>query len=301
MTRFYLDAINILLLTSAISAIEYPVGITNCGVNSWFQSTPKRAVTMNQGTTEIMLALKLADKMVGTAYLDDEIWSELESDYKKVPVLSDTYPTAEKLLSVQPDFIYAAYSSAFATSHVNYTEYFLDTECSLVVNRTNGPRYHCREELNAKGVQTYLQRTACEEVEHRPTDTQTLQTLYSEIWEISNIFNVYEHGRLLIDSIEKHFKDAAAVVATKDKNASPYSVLWLDMWHEETPFVGACCGSINTIIESSGAKNIFDDQAVEEKKNWDRVTWANVTARDPDLIVLIDASWAPAGKFFILK
>ena len=47
------------------------IGISNCGVQSWVQEPPKRVVTMNQGTTEVMLALGLEDSMVGTAYLDD--------------------------------------------------------------------------------------------------------------------------------------------------------------------------------------------------------------------------------------
>jgi iron complex transport system substrate-binding protein len=38
---------------------------------------------MNQGTTEIMLALDLADGMVGTAYLDDYIWYELEAESRQ--------------------------------------------------------------------------------------------------------------------------------------------------------------------------------------------------------------------------
>mmetsp|Transcript_6174 Transcript_6174/g.10213 ORF Transcript_6174/g.10213 Transcript_6174/m.10213 type:complete len:142 (-) Transcript_6174:2-427(-) len=126
----------IVLSSSAvsISALDYPVGITNCGVQSWINSPPQRAVTMNQGTTEIMLALDLADRMVGTAYLDDYIWSELADDYNKVPVLSDSYPDIDTLLSTDPDFVYASYSSAFATSHVNYTQ-FIESECDLVITK----------------------------------------------------------------------------------------------------------------------------------------------------------------------
>ena len=122
------------LLPTLVSSLDYPVGITNCGVQSWIDNPPKRAVTMNQGTTELMLALNLSDHMVGTAYLDDYIWSELEDDYNKVPVLSDSYPDIDTLIGVQPDFVYASYSSAFATSHVNYTQ-FIEGECDLVIER----------------------------------------------------------------------------------------------------------------------------------------------------------------------
>lgn len=85
------------LLLWTAGAVNYPVGITNCGVSSWIDKTPQRAITMNQGTTEIMLALGLVDHLVGTAYLDDEIWQELAEDYAKVPVLSGGYPTPDQI------------------------------------------------------------------------------------------------------------------------------------------------------------------------------------------------------------
>jgi len=56
------------------SAVDYPVGgITNYGVPSLIQSTPERAVAMNQCTAEIILALNISDCLAGSAYLDDEI------------------------------------------------------------------------------------------------------------------------------------------------------------------------------------------------------------------------------------
>lgn len=46
--------------------------------------------------------------MAGSAYLNDEIWSELEDDYNKVPIVAnDSYPDIDILLLVEPDFVYA--------------------------------------------------------------------------------------------------------------------------------------------------------------------------------------------------
>ena len=213
----------------------------------------------------------------------------------KVPVLSDSYPDIDTLLGVDPDFVYASYSSAFATSHVNYTQ-FVDGECDLVIERKGENRSHCREELHDKGVQTYLQKPACELIEHRPAEISTIKTLYDEIWDIASIFSVYDNARKLVDSIEGHFQEAAAVAVGADPDIPPISVLWLDGWDPETPFVGSCCGSIQTIVERAGAKHIFDDQGIDDKKTWDSVSWDAIAERDPDLIVLVDASWDLAGK-----
>ena len=48
---------------------------------------------MNQPATEIMLALGLQDRMIGTAYLDDAILPAYADAYATVPVLAKEYPS----------------------------------------------------------------------------------------------------------------------------------------------------------------------------------------------------------------
>jgi hypothetical protein len=185
----------LLAVPAVIDGLDYPIGITNCGIQSWIKSPPKRVVTMNQATTEVMLALGLADHMVGTAGMDDSIWFEYEADYEKIPVLAEGYPDIDTLLSVQPDFLYANWASAFAQDSVKYNESLPaeilgeDGQCDLVSeeameNPTSG---HCRAELHAAGIQTYLQKPYCELVKHRPTGgaKDTIPTLFNEIWDIA--------------------------------------------------------------------------------------------------------------------
>ena len=88
---------------------SYPLTYTSCGVDNTVSQAPSRVVTMNQGVTEFMLAMGLADKMVGTAYLDDAIWPQYAEDYASVPVLSSGYPTEAELVAANPDFILGSY------------------------------------------------------------------------------------------------------------------------------------------------------------------------------------------------
>ena len=60
---------------------------------------------MNQGVTEFMLAMGLADKIVGTAYLDDSIWPRYAAAYNEIPVFSSSYPYENTIMEVNPDFI----------------------------------------------------------------------------------------------------------------------------------------------------------------------------------------------------
>ena len=81
----------------AAGKAAFNVAIENCGFTQTFTAPPERAVSLTQHTTEIMLALGLQDKMVGTAYLDDAILPQYEAAYKQIPVLSDEYPSREVL------------------------------------------------------------------------------------------------------------------------------------------------------------------------------------------------------------
>jgi iron complex transport system substrate-binding protein len=288
----------VLALQSFADAVTFPVGITNCGIQSWIAKPPQRAVTMNQGTTEIMLALNLTDHMVGTAYLDDEIWSEVAEAYTKVPILSDTYPDIDTLMKANPDFVYASYKSAFQNgTSIHYSKHLGECDLTSAPENGDGPNTtYCRQELHDEGIQTYLQGPYCEFVEHQPADGTSVQVLYDEIWEIATIFNVPDEARTLIDSIEDHFEQAKRVSEKSNPDIPPIRILWLDGWDEESPFVGACCGSVNLIIESAGATNVFDDLGVDEKSSWESATWDDIEKLDPDLIVLVDASWDLAGE-----
>ena len=239
------------------NALAYPVGLTNCGESNWIQATPKRAVTMNQGATEVLLALNLSDHMAGTAYLDDEIWPELAESYAKVPVLSATYPNITTLMSVEPDFIFASYSSAFHQGEaIDYESVVGNCSLDLIAGKYDEGTISCRKELHDYGIQTYLQNPYCEKIEHR--NKVDMNTLFTEIWDMANAFDAHNEARQLIDSIEGHLEEAIQVAEFgKALNPTPIRVLWLDSWHDETPFVGACCGSVGLILESSGAENIF--------------------------------------------
>jgi iron complex transport system substrate-binding protein len=254
---------------------------------------------MNQGTTEVLLAMNLSDRMVGTAYLDDEIWPALAKSYATIPVLSETYPDIDTLMSVQPDFLFASYSSAFRLGEsLNYTRHI--GNCSLSIHAldsdgTNQTDWFCRKELHDFGIQTYLQSPYCETKEHRRP--ASMESLFAEIWDIANIFNAHDQARRLIDSVQDHLEQAREVAAYgKTLNSAPIRVLWLDSWDDETPFVGACCGSVNLILEHAGAVNVFDDLGVEDVKSWDSVSWTDVAEQDPDFIVLVDAAWDRADE-----
>ena len=85
-----------------------------------------------------MLALGLQDRLVGTAYLDDQMLPELADAYRQVPVLASQYPSREVLFAAKPDLLYAAYLSAFGRSGVGL-----------------------RADWKSRGIDTYLAPAGC--------------------------------------------------------------------------------------------------------------------------------------------
>ncbi|PZG02345.1 iron ABC transporter substrate-binding protein [Micromonospora deserti] len=244
--------------TAAAPAV--PVTVTTCGAPVAVAAPPKRAVTLNQPATEIMLALGLADRMAGTAYLDDAILPEHAAAYASVPVLSEKYPSKETLLDAEPDFVYASFQSAFGDEGVGD-----------------------RADLAGLGIGTYLSPAGCPK-QHRPA-TLTVDDVFAEIRDVAAVFGVPERAEKLI--AHQRARIAAAVRLGGGREVS---VLWWD-GGTDAPSVGACCGSPNMIISAVGIRNAFDDLA----GSWADTSWETAVERDPDVIVLVDASWDPAA------
>ena len=156
---------------------------TNCGVTTTLAKAPERVVALHQGSIELMLAMGLEDKMVGTASMDDEIWPRYKEAYDKLKILTpgghSGLPNETTIMAVQPDFIIGAYTSAFAEfrcdDKVNCENYRVSDSRAGIWADTVGPcdgensdyfpagdasnqaAYStCRPQLNAKGIGTWL-------------------------------------------------------------------------------------------------------------------------------------------------
>lgn len=243
------------------TATAAPVTIENCGVTQTFAAPPKRAVALNQHATEIMLALALQDRMVGTAYLDDTILPEFADAYAAIPVLAVEYPSREVFLNAQPDFVYGGFASAFSDEEGVGT----------------------RDGLRELGIATYLTTSYCER--GRPF---AMDDVYTDIRNIGAIFGVSERAEALVADLET---DLAAVVKAAAAEGTGRPMLLYDSG-DTAPFVGAGQGIPNFLIETIGGANIFADT----EGSWAEVSWEAVIDRAPEVIILVDATWSSAQE-----
>ncbi|WP_030377078.1 MULTISPECIES: ABC transporter substrate-binding protein [unclassified Streptomyces] len=241
---------------------EGSVTLTNCGHKVTLKSPPRRAVSLNQGTTEILLALGLADRMAGTATWTDPVMKGLEKENATVSRLADNNPSFEKVLDAEPDFVTASFVSTLGKGGVATRGQF--------------------EEL---GVPTYVSPSDCAAGKDNDSGGDgsrstplTLGTVYGEIRDLARAFGVDERGEKLVARLEKRVTDA-----TDGLDASGVSLMY---WfaNSQSPYLAGCCGAPGIITRAVGAENAFDDTHDE----WPQINWETVADRDPDVLVIGD-------------
>ncbi|HZK58881.1 MAG TPA: putative F420-0 ABC transporter substrate-binding protein [Cryobacterium sp.] len=245
--------------TSAPAAAAYPVTIDNCGTSVTVAGAPQRIVTIKSSTTELLLALGLGDRIVGSAFLDGPLPASLAQTGASLNVISDFLPDQEAVLGLRPDFIYGGWESNFSADGV-------------------GERDH----LAGLGIGTYVSPAACKGA--AMPDPLTFDTVFAEITEAGRIFGA---------------SDAAASLVAGEKaelaGLSPVAKKTTALWYSsgtDSPYVGAGIGSADMIMKAAGLTNVF--HSVHD--TWTSVGWESVIAANPDVIVLVDASWNTAAS-----
>jgi len=234
-----------------------PLTLSNCGVSVTFDAPPERVVTIKSTSTEMLLALGLGDRIVGTAFQDGPVPDEWADEAEGLPVLAEKMPSEEVVLETEPDLVYAGWESAFGPE-------------------TAGDR----AELASLGVNSYVQPAACQSAE-QPAKLD-FDEIFREIAEVADIFDV--DATALLDE-QKAELDAV------EPNDDGLTAFW---WSSgtDTPYVGGGIGAPELLLETNGLTNIAGDIDM----TWTPYGWESVLAADPDVLVLVDASWNSAQK-----
>ncbi|QMS86508.1 ABC transporter substrate-binding protein (plasmid) [Nostoc edaphicum CCNP1411] len=245
-----------------VAAKFTPVTIETCGITITYKQPPKRVITLNQPATEIMLALGLSAQMIGTAYLDDRILPEYQKTYSQIPVIADKYPSKEVLLGAEPDFVYGSFPGAFGKDAIGG-----------------------RKELLSLNINSYLAAGA---IEVCPQKRALVENIYSEIQDIGKIFGVSDRAVKLIAALKQELQDTQTKLG---KVNPPKRVFWYAS--ESPPYTVTVDSLPNQILEFAGGRNIFQEKA---KGTYITVNWEDVINRNPEIIILSDASWSPAKE-----
>ncbi|QIB49155.1 ABC transporter substrate-binding protein [Streptomyces aureoverticillatus] len=247
--------------TSDKARAGYPVTLTACGEQTKVKAPPKRAVSLDQGSTEILLSLGLADRMAGTGTWTDPVRKGLEKENAKVERLADRYPSLEKVLDKEPDFVSASFLYTVGKGGVADRAKFTELGVPVYVSPTD-----CAGKDNAG------------DDDGTRTKTLTMDTVYGEIRDLARVFDVPERGKKLIADLKSRTAKAA-----KSIDASGTSVMY---WfaNSEAPYIAGCCGAPGIITRELGVQNAFADTRAE----WPQINWETIAERDPDVLVIGD-------------
>lgn len=243
--------------TAAAPEPAGPLTLSNCGFEVTFDAAPERVVTIKSTSTEMLLALGLGDRIVGTAFPDGPVPDEWAAEAADIPVLADKLPSEEVVLDAEPDLVFAGWESAFTPDAAG-----------------------ARDELAALGVASYVQPAACQSAE-QPAKLD-FPEVFREIEEVAQIFDV--DASPLLDAQ----RDALEAIEPLEGDLTAF---W---WSSgtDTPYVGAGIGAPQLLLETAGLTNIAGDIPM----TWSPYGWESVLDADPDILVLVDASWNSAQK-----
>ncbi|WP_240034663.1 putative F420-0 ABC transporter substrate-binding protein [Glaciihabitans arcticus] len=238
------------------------VSIDNCGTKFSVDKAPERVITIKSTSTEMLLALGLGDRIIGTGFQDGPLPEEwADSD---IPVLSEMVPGQEAVLEEEPDFVYAGWESNFSPEGAGD-----------------------RAELQDLGVNTYVSPAACKEAAYKPAKLD-FDEIFDEITEVAMIFEA--DPSTLIEAQKE-------TVAGIDADERGLSALWYSSG-TDVPYVGAGIGAPQLVLETLGLENIAGD--IDD--TWSPFAWEAVVDANPDVIVLVDATWNTAeSKIALLE
>lgn len=211
---------------------------------------PKKAVSMSFATTEMMLALGLQDQMAGTAFKEEDIYKPLAEAYSKVPVLAEKWPSYEKLMSVNPDFV---------------------TGWEVPFTKRGIPA----EKITAAGIPIFVPDSM--------QDTNaTLETNFNDMLEYGKIFGKEDNAQKWVDSQKKKLE----MVQSKLKNLPEVNAFIFDS-EDGDPFT-VFEGYTTNILKLIGVKNVMSGQNVD--KTWAKTSWESFVKANPDYIIIVDYS-----------
>ncbi|GAA1519542.1 iron complex transport system substrate-binding protein [Agromyces terreus] len=245
---------------ASAAASGYPITVDNCGTEVTLEAAPERVLTVKSSTLELMLALGLADRVIGSAFSDGPVPDEYADAASGIDVVSDKVPSQEATLALEPDLVFAGWESNLSAEGAGE-----------------------RDALAKLGVASYVAPAACKEEGYMP-DPLTFDEVFREFGEAGDLFGVPDAAA---DLVAEQRADLDAI----EPNDDGLTALWYSSG-DDTPYVGAGIGAPQMIMGAAGLDNIAKDV----HDTWTSMSWEAIVDANPDVIVLVDAAWNTADQ-----
>ncbi|MDD9725192.1 ABC transporter substrate-binding protein [Roseovarius sp. SK2] len=245
---------------------NYPLNLTNCGVEVSFDAAPDSAVTIGQSATEILYSLGLATKVSGTSVWFNPVLPEFTEVNEGIERIADNDPSFESVAAKKPGLVAVQYEWHVGESGIVGT----------------------REMFHDIGIPTYIMPADCDTKDNSTggdgTRTGAFETasVYKGIRELSEIFDVQGAGETLVAELEAVEANAVARAEGVDLPDDLSAVFWFSSADLEIdPYVAGQLGAPGYMMGALGIENVIDSD-----EEWPTVGWETIARADPDIMVI---------------
>lgn len=245
---------------------KYPLTLENCRETITFNAAPKRVVAIGQTQTEILYALGLGDRVIGTAVWFSPVAKPYEAVNAKVKRLADNDPSFEAVLAQEPDLVTAMFEWHVGPNGiVGKRDQFAKVKVPAYVSPTD-----CVGKDNSgagDGVRTQM---------------FTMELVYRNIREFGAIFDVADRAETLVAELKAREEKAVEQVAKLKAQDVPVVVWFSSKDIKGDGFMAGKNGVPAYILSKLGARNI-----IATNEEWPLVGWESIAAANPAVIVTV--------------
>ena len=254
---------------------QYPLTVENCGSSLTFAQAPARAVTIGQAATEMLYALGVGDRVVGTSLWFNNVLPQFKALNDGIERLANNEPSFESVIAKRPQLVAA--------------------ELEWVV----GPQgvVGTREQFHELKIPTYLLPSDCEAKNNRVGADGTrlepfrIDTIYKGIRQLAEIFDVQDRGQQLNDELKARLAKSVSTVQGKGLKQASALVWFSSAEMASDPYVAGHKGVPEFMLQTLGLRNV-----VQSDEEWPAVGWETIAKANPTVLVIarIDRRRYPA-------
>ena len=252
--------------TASAEPTRYPLTLENCRETITFAAPPKRVVSIGQTQTEILYALSLGDRVVGTAVWFSPVAKPFEAVNARVRRLADNDPSFEAVLAQEPELVTAMF------------------EWHIGPNGIVGKR----DQFAKVKVPTYVSPSDCVGKDNSGggdgvrTRMFTMDLVYQNIREFGQIFDVSDRAEKLVAELQAREDKAVEAVAKLKARDLAVAVWFSSKDLKGDAFMAGRNGVPAYILSKLGARNV-----ITTNEEWPLVGWESIAAANPAVIIAV--------------
>ncbi|RBI67342.1 ABC transporter substrate-binding protein [Vreelandella sulfidaeris] len=247
-------------------ATDYPLSLTNCGMEIDIAAAPERTVTVGQSATEILYSLGLTDRVNGTSVWFNPVLTPFAEANEEIERIADDDPSFEAVVNKRPDLVAVQY------------EWHVGPTGSVA----------SRDQFHELGINTYIMPADCDTKDNSTggdgTRTAAFSTdsIYKGITELAEIYDVQDAGEALVAELNDREQRAIELANSLELPEDLSAAFWFSSTDlGVSPFVAGRLGAPGYMMDKLGILNV-----IESDEEWPTIGWESIARADPDVLVI---------------